>query len=197
MVNCFHRKLDLLNIRMQNRSKDLPLADPPIRHFHTLDGIQLHPHQFSQSLLELRISVISKSGCKSHHRRFTDTNFFPHLCSRQKSRFIIILTDKIRQFFLSFAEFLISFIDHLQQFIFYAHAMYLFFKQWFYYIALLGNSQSDVGCVGTGDAEVWVDRRLWTGRRCNKESLGKIRHRIHSARNLMISHLRYSFKLCL
>ena len=25
----------------------------------------------------------------------------------------------------------------------------------------------------------------------------QIRHRIHSARNLMISHLRYSFKLCL
>ena len=49
------------------------------------------------------------------------------------------------------------------------------------------------GCVGTGDVEVWVDGRLWAGRRCNKESLGKIRHRIHSARNLMISHLRYSF----
>ena len=35
--------------------------------------------------------------------------------------------------------------------------MYLFFKQWFYYIALWGNSQSDVGCVGTGDVEVGVD----------------------------------------
>ena len=151
MINCFHRKLDLLNIRMQNRCQNLPLADPSIRHFHTLDGIQLHPHQFSQSFLKFRISVISKGRRKSHHRRFTDTDLSPHLRSCQKSCLIIILTDKIRQFFLSFAEFVISFIDHLQQFILCAHAMYLFFKQWFYYIALWGNSQSDVGVRVCGD----------------------------------------------
>ena len=50
--------------------QNLPLADPSIRHFHTLDGIQLHPHQFSQSFLHSDIEKIKLTMEAIDHEAF-------------------------------------------------------------------------------------------------------------------------------
>ena len=121
MVDRLHSQFDLLDVRVKNGCQDLPLADPAIRHFHALDGIQLRPDHLAKGLLESRIPFVTKGHRKPYYRRFTDAHLFSHPGRRQKRRLIIILLNEIRKLSLPFAELRIPIFYFLPQFIFAKH----------------------------------------------------------------------------